>query len=423
MGIHSGFPTDARRRHGADRSDDQTTAGREYAARNARHRRRGLSALLSLLLAVFLLLPGPIRAEAEAGLKLALWNSDLERKGPGLLLRDIAGGKDPQVEAALQLLAALDADALLLTGFDYDHGMLAARRFADRLAALGPDYPHLLALRPNRGMATALDLDGDGQRGGPGDAQGFGYFSGQSGMLLLSKLPIDHAGIRDFSGFLWADLPGALWPATLPSEARKVLRLSTTGHWEVPLILPDGGRLRLLAWHGGPPVFGAGGGVNARRNHDETAFWTALIEGRLPAPPPQPPFVILGIANLDPEDGEGRPEAIRSLIAHPLLQDPAPRAPAQPGWPPDEPGHNGDPAFDTAVFAQTGGLRVGVILPDAGQGVPASGILRPPPGDPLADAAARASRSFPLWVRLGIRRAPPSPSPSAASPEHTAPAP
>ncbi|WP_112311443.1 endonuclease/exonuclease/phosphatase family protein [Pseudogemmobacter bohemicus] len=341
----------------------------------------------------------PVSASlAETGIKLAVWNSELERRGPGLLLRDIVGGKDPQTEAALRLLTDLDADVILLAGFDYDHGLLAARRFAARLAAMGPDYPYLFALRPNRGFATGLDLDLDGRLGGPGDAQGWGYFSGQSGMVILSKLPVETEAVRDFSGLLWADLPGALWPQSLPSDARAVLRLSTTGHWEVPLILPDGRRLRLLVWHGSAPVFGATGEVNARRNHDETAFWAALIEGRLPWPAPAPPFAILGISNLDPVDGDGRHDAIRSLIAHPALQDPEPRA----GFTPEEPGHLGDPALDTAAFAATGGLRTAVILPDASQTVAGAGILRPAPGDPLAETAKAASRSFPLWVRLAL---------------------
>lgn len=361
--------------------------------------------LACTFLTISLCLPQTLRAD---GLKLALWNIELERKGPGLMLRDIAGGKDSQVEAALQMLIALDADVVVLAGFDYDHGLIAAERFSQRLAAIGPDYPHVFALRPNRGIATGLDLDLDGRKGGPGDAQGWGYFSGQAGMMILSKLPVDSENARDFSRFLWADLPGALWPAALPAQARGILRLSTTGHWEVPLILPDGSHLRLLLWHGSPPVFGPPGEVNARRNHDETAFWTALIEGRLPFTPPAPPFVVMGISNLDPVDGDGRHEAIRALTTHRAVQDPKPRA----DWVPEDPGHLGDSDLDTAAFPATGGLRTAVILPDAGQSLVSSGILRPSPDDPLADTAAAASRSFPIWVTLTI---PPVASPPPAA--------
>lgn len=336
---------------------------------------------------------------ATAGtLRIATWNTDLERKGPGLLLRDIAGGKDGQVEAALRVLAALDADVLLLTGFDYDHGLAAARVFAERLAVIGPDYPHLFALRPNRGMQTGLDLDGDGRTGGPGDAQGWGWFSGQSGMLILSRLPVDTAAARDFSAFLWADLPGAIPPDSMAPEALSIQRLATTGHWEVPLILPGGSRLNLLAFHATAPVFDGPEDRNGRRNHDETAFWLALLEGRLAEPPPQGPFVLLGTHNLDPWDGEGRHDAIRALLAHPALQDPAPRAEHVT----PDPGHKGDPALDTAVFDRTGGLRVSVVLPSAGLDVTGAGLLRPAPGDPLAADLAAASRHFPAWAEIRL---------------------
>ncbi|WP_435530852.1 endonuclease/exonuclease/phosphatase family protein [Pseudogemmobacter humi] len=351
--------------------------------------------MIALLLAAFCLTPG-VAAET---LRIATWNTDLERKGPGLLLRDIAGGKNRQVEAALRVLAALDADVLLLTGFDYDHGLVAARSFAERLAVIGPDYPHAFALRPNRGMQTGLDLDGDGRTGGPGDAQGWGWFSGQSGMLILSRLPLDTAAVRDFSGFLWTALPGAIPPHNMTPEALALQRLPTTGHWEVPLILPDGSRLSLLAFHATAPVFDGPEDRNGRRNHDETAFWLALLEGRLTEPPPPGPFVLLGTPNLDPEDGEGRPDAIRALLANPMLQDPGPRAEH---FAPD-PGQKGDPALDTAVFARTGGLRVSVILPSAGLDVTGAGLLRPAREDPLAAELAAASRHFPVWVEIRLR--------------------
>lgn len=177
---------------------------------------------------------------------------------------------------------------LLLTGVDYDAGLAAAGQLAERLAAAGAPYPHRFALRPNRGRQAVLDLDGDGRIGGPDDAQGWGLFAGQKGMVILSRLAIDEGAARDFSGFLWADLPGTLMPPA-PGDVTSVQRLSTTGHWEVPLILPGGGRLQLLAYHATPPAFGTGD-RNRRRNHDESAFWLALFDGRLPFAPPEPPL-------------------------------------------------------------------------------------------------------------------------------------
>lgn len=318
----------------------------------------------------------------------------MTRKGPGLLLRDILRGDDPQIAAAVTVLARLDADVLLLTGVDYDAGLVSAGQFAERLAGAGTPYPFLFSLRPNSGWQTGIDLDSDGEAGGPGDAQGWGLFAGQKGMVILSRLAIDHAAARDFSSFLWADLPDHRMPPSIGREVAAIQRLSSKGHWEVPLILPGGGRLRLLAFHATPPVFGAGEDHNARRNHDEAAFWLALLDGRLPFAPPEPPFVLLGDSNLDPADGDGLHDAIRALLAHPRLQDVKPRGAA--GH--HDAGHRGDPALDTAHFAPTGGLRVDLVVPGAGIDVIAAGVMRPGPGDPLLPTLRAASRHFPVWV-------------------------
>lgn len=290
----------------------------------------------------------------------------------------------------------------MLTGIDWDHGLAALSALNDRLVA---PYPHLFAARPNRGMATGLDLDGDGRRGGPGDAQGRGLFTGQDGMALLSRLPLDTAGIRDFSALRWVDLPGQIAPpGTLPEQ-----RLSTTAHWDVPLILPGGTRLRLLAWAATPPAFDGPEDRNGRRNHDETAFWLRLLDGDLPQAPPEPPFVLLGEPKLDPADGDGRPEAIRALLAHPALRDPAPRGPVLS----DDPAHRGDPALDTALYAPPlGALRMDVVLPSADLAVTAAGL----------GALTDASRHRPVWVDITPPAPPPAradagpPPPPAASP-------
>lgn len=278
---------------------------------------------------ILLLLSQPAFAE----IRVATWNAGLSRKGPGLLLRDIQKG-EPEVEAARATIAALDADVLLLTNVDYDLDLVALR-------AMDLGYPHLFARRPNTGMQTGRDMDRDGRIGGPRDAQGYGWFSGQGGMAVLSRFPIGEG--RDFSAFLWRDLPGALLPGD------DIQRLSTTGHWEVPIETPDG-ILTLLAFHATPPVFEP---RNAPRNHDETAFWTALIDDRLPFAPPAPPFVILGDANADPDRGDGIPEAIRALLAHPKVQDL----------------HSGP----TATF-DVGALRVDYVLPSSDLDVAAAGM-------------------------------------------------
>ena len=320
-------------------------------------------------------------------LRIATYHAELSRDGPGLLLRDI-GRDDRQVAAFAQVVAQADADVLVLQGVDYDFGLLTLAALADRLALAGVSYPHRFALRPNSGLATGLDLDGDGRRGGPRDAQGYGRFAGQGGMAVLSRLPIRAAEVRDFSALLWRDLPGAILPEGMAPDVLAAQRLSTTGHWEVPVDLPGGGTLRLLVWHASPPVFDGPEDRNGRRNHDEAAFWLRLIEGELPFAPPAPPFVVLGTANLDTARAEGRPEALRTLLAHPGLQDPAP---------------SGAAGLATADFGAADGpgrMRSDYILPSAGLMVGASGVIWPGADDPLLLVVEAASRHRLVWVDI-----------------------
>ena len=301
----------------------------------------------------------------------------------------------PQRAAAVQAIVALKADVILLTGIDYDLKGEAVAALIVKLAEAGADYPYFMPLRPNTGVPTGRDLDGNGQLGDARDAQGWGRFPGEGGMAVLSKRPIG-TEIRDFSGFLWADLPGSLMPESDP--ARDIQRLHTTGAYEVPLLLPDGQTLRLLMFYASPPVFDGPEDRNGRRNHDEAAFWLHLLAGDLPDDPPRPPFVLLGQTSLDPVDGEGRAAALRSLLRHPALQDPAPKGRAGRS----DPGQKGDAALDTALYDGLGGLRVEVILPSAGLAVEGAGVLWPSDQDPLAATLATASRHRPLWVDITL---------------------
>ncbi|MFC3182918.1 endonuclease/exonuclease/phosphatase family protein [Cypionkella sinensis] len=301
-------------------------------------------------------------------------------------------GDNPAQLAAVQVITKLNADVLLLTGIDYDLRGETVAALEARLADAGAAYPYRLALRPNTGVQTGLDLDGNGILGEPRDAMAYGRWSGEGGMAVLSRLPIETDNIRDFSSFPWAELPGNLMPPDTPPGQP----LSTTGAYEVPITLPDGTSLRLLAYYASPPIFDGADDRNGRRNHDETAFWLHLLAGDLPFKPPQPPFVILGQSNLDPADGAGRKDAITALLHHRALQDPAPRGTSSR----HDPGQSGDPALDTALYPKVGGLRVEMILPSQDLQVQAAGVVWPPDDDPSAATITAASRHHPLWVDL-----------------------
>ena len=335
-------------------------------------------------------------------LRVATWNVSLDRAGPGLLVDDLVKGDDPQIAAIVRVLLALDADVILLTAVDYDRGGVALGLLADQLATAGLVYAHRLAFRPNTGMQTGFDVDGNGRTGEPRDAQGFGLFSGQGGMAILSRLPLDAGAARDHSAFLWRDLPGALIPAATDPGLLEIQRLATTGFWDVP-VLTGAGPLHLLAWHATPPVFDGSEDRNGRRNHDEAAFWRHYLDGALPMPPPRAPFVLLGDGNLDPADGDGRRDGMVALLTHPALQDPAPRGTHGRA----EPGHKGDPALDTVLYDDLGGLRLDYLLPSAGLTVMASGVLWPDAADPRVADLMAASHHFPVWADISLGPAEP----------------
>ena len=327
-----------------------------------------------------------------APLRIATYSPDLSRDGPGLLLRDLGlSGKkaDPQIAAVVRVIAEARPDILLLTDFDWDYDGRALSAFNQLLAQAGLDYPHLFSAQPNSGMATGLDLDGDGRLGDADDAQGFGEFTGQGGMAILSRHPL--GPVTDYSDALWRDQPQNLMPP-MPEAVRAVRRLSSTGHWDA-VVTVAGKPLHLLAMSATPPVFDGPEDLNGRRNHDELAFWLRHL--------PDAPFVLVGNLNMDPNDSEGRPQALAAIMAH--VTDPLPRSAggaAAKGGVNDS--HKGDPALDTGDWPDDrppGNLRVDYVLPAKGLKIAGSGVLWPAEG-PLAQAALTASAHRLVWVDL-----------------------
>ena len=327
---------------------------------------------------------------------MAFWAAPLSRDGPGLLLRDL-GRDDPSLRAPLALILAADADVLVLSGLDWDADGAALSALAEALAARGAPYPHRLALRPNAGAATGLDMDGDGRRGTARDAQGYGRFLGDGGLAVLSRLPLGEP--RDLSGLAWRDLPGARLPVTpegapFPSEeAQAAQRLSSTGHWVVPVLSDP--PFDLLAFAATPPLFDGPEDRNGLRNADEIALAARLVDGAFGGLSSR--FVVAGLANLDPLDGEGRREEIAALLLDPRLQDPRP---ASQGGAADASGA-GEGALDTAAFAGGARLRLSYVLPSAGWEVLGAGVLWPAPGAPLAAEAEQAGPHRLVWADLG----------------------
>ncbi|WZU65466.1 endonuclease/exonuclease/phosphatase family protein [Yoonia algicola] len=325
-------------------------------------------------------------AHAET-IRVATFAAPLSGDGPGLLLRDIQAGDDTQIMAIQKVIAHVAPDILVLTDFDYDLDGIALAAFA---ASFTKPYPHLFALRPNAGLATGLDLNSNGRLGEARDAQGYGRFAGDGGMAILSRFPILAGQVTDLSDMLWKDLPDATLPqlADAPFLSAAVLddlRLSSNGHWIVPIAVPGGPPLSVMAFDATPPVFDGPEDMNGLRNRDELRLWAHVLEGGLgPAPDS---FAIAGNANLDPNGGEGYRQAMTDFLALSSLQDPLPDQ-VTASWPEDGPGD----------------LRVSYVLPSREWRITDAGVFWPAPDDPdralIGDDGLTAGPHRLVWVDI-----------------------
>nr|WP_254054881.1 endonuclease/exonuclease/phosphatase family protein [Pseudophaeobacter sp. EL27] len=343
---------------------------------------------LSLL---FVLYGSALWSQTET-LRIATFNTELSRKGPGLLLRDIERGGDEQIAAVVAVIAETQPDILLLQGVDWDHNNLALKALERKLAQAGSPYPHLFASQPNAGLATDLDLDGDGRLGGPGDSQGYGDYTGRGGMAVLSRYPLRVEEMIDLTPLVWRDIPGATLPkhpdgSPFPSEqAQAIQRLSSTVHWVLPVALGKGQRLTLLCFQAAPPLFDGIEDRNGLRNADEIRLWQVFLDGQLAtqnALPPTNGFVIAGGANLDPDKGDGHRESIAQLLKDPRMQDPRPKSPQA--------------GTETVDWGEGRHMRVDYLLPSAELQVAGAAVVWP---DSASSPAASASRHRLVWVDL-----------------------
>ncbi|MEM7231860.1 MAG: endonuclease/exonuclease/phosphatase family protein [Planctomycetota bacterium] len=391
---------------------------------------------------LFLLLAAvaPLSAE-DCFVRVATFNASLTRSGSGQLISDLSSGSNPQARVIAETIQRVRPDIVLLNEFDFDEDGAALRLFQENYLSVSQsdaepiEFAESFVAPSNTGVPSGLDLDNDGRTNGPGDAYGFGFYSGQFGMALLSRYPIDSDAVRTFQNFLWKDMPGALLPDNLetPGEADwyteaelEVVRLSSKSHWDVPIQIGED-VLHVLASHPTPPVFDGAEDRNGRRNHDEIRFWADYVSadrsnyivddsGVAGGLESGARFVVLGDLNADPLDGDSVDGAVAQLLDHPLVRsDVVPRSEGGEDRAIRDRGansrHSGESQFDTADFADTspGNLRVDYVLPSRTCRVDDARVFWPRFGDPLF----RLAGTFPfpgsdhrlVWVDLALESA------------------
>jgi hypothetical protein len=370
--------------------------------------------------------------------RVATYNLSLNRNAPGELVADLSTSTNAQARTVAEVIQRADPDVVLLNEFDYAEGGVAVDLFRENYlevsqnGAPAVDYPYAFVAPSNTGIPSGFDLNNNGVVSGGDDAFGFGVFPGQYGMVVLSKHPIVTDEVRTFQNFLWKDMPGALLPddpaTPTPTdwyspEELEVFRLSSKSHWDVPVEV-DGRTLHILASHPTPPTFDGAEDRNGSRNHDEIRFWADYVTpgagryiyddaGERGGLNPSQAFVIVGDQNADPLDGDSVDAAIDQLLGNKRIADPRPtsdgavEAAALQGGANST--HEGDPALDTADFADTapGNLRADYVLPSRGLRVVDAGVFWPVQADPLS--ALTGVYPFPssdhrlVWVDLKAR--------------------
>jgi Endonuclease/Exonuclease/phosphatase family len=376
--------------------------------------------------------------------RFATFNASLNRGVSGQLIVDLSSPDNAQAATVAEIIQRVRPDVLLINEFDFDAGGTAARLFQDNYLSLphngaAPiEYPYRFVAPSNTGIPSGLDLNNDGSVGGPDDAFGFGFFPGQFGMAVYSMHPILLDDVRTFQMFRWADMPGALLPddpATpapadwFSAEELAAVRLSSKSHWDLPIDV-DGRIVHLLVSHPTPPVFDGPEDRNGRRNFDEIRFWADYVTpgtasdyiyddaGGRGGLTPGARFVIAGDQNSDPLDGDSVPGAAQLLLEHPRVNTSV--TPASDGAvdAAERQGganltHRGDPALDTADFADSapGNLRADYVLPSRPLRFVDAAVFWPTADDPLfrlvGDFPFPSSDHRLVWIDVAVPDGPP----------------
>ena len=377
--------------------------------------------------------------EEELVLRVATFNIE------DLRTSELQDPARPRPRMAAAILQQIRPDILLINEIAYDQpgapGWVEGQdpgQNGQRLADLFLAHPqgddlepirYLAFMRPvNTGVASGLDLDNDGRvsleppsrnnddrgdeqsatdRAYGQDAWGFGTFPGQYGMALLVRegLEVLEADVRTFQTFAWSRMPGAMQPedpatgqSWYSTDEWSVLRLSSKSHWDVPIRLPGGVVLHILASHPTPPAFDGPEMRNRKRNHDEIRFWADYLEGadyiqddggRTGGLPEDRSFVLLGDLNADPEEGNSLDEAVDRLLEHSRVNN------------------DFTPEADSSVAAQLPhldrqdtagwGLRVDYVLPSANLEILDGGVWRH-----HDESGVEVSDHFPVWLDIAV---------------------
>ncbi len=96
----------------------------------------GLSNFAKHMIAALYLALLSTSVDGAETIRIATFNTELGRNGPGLLLRDILKG-DPQAEAVARVIADVAPDVIALQGIDFDADGLALDALADLISDAG----------------------------------------------------------------------------------------------------------------------------------------------------------------------------------------------------------------------------------------------------------------------------------------------
>jgi hypothetical protein len=366
-----------------------------------------------LLLICYLLLPIAALAVDDSGQKVrfATFNIAMGLQSEGELHQRLASGQDEALKKVAAVIQRVRPDVLLLNEFDWyelDSAVLFINNYLDtpQFGNEAISYAHALNGAVNTGWDSGLDLNGNGVLGEAQDAWGYGSFSGQYGMMVLSRFPMQPQ--RSFRLFKWADMPDARVPLNpdgssyYPEAIWKELRLSSKNHWDIEITI-ENQAVHFLVSHPTPPVFDGPEDRNGVRNHDEIRLWADYVnpqrsayiyddtgvDGGLPG---NSKFVIAGDLNADPFDGDSSAKAIFQLLENPKLDascvpisEGAEEASREQGGKNLE--HQGNPASDTGDFNDkyTGNMRIDYVLPSATLSVSGCGVFWPASGQPGHD--------------------------------------